>query len=35
MKQLGVLMSSEIAQTSQVFSDILDDLSGFELIKMY
>lgn len=33
MKQLGVLMSSEIAQTSQVFSDILDDLSGFELIK--
>ena len=33
MKQLGAIMSSEIAETPAVFTAILDDLSGFESIK--
>jgi len=33
MKQLGAIMSSEIAETPAVFTSILSDLSGFESIK--
>jgi glucosamine--fructose-6-phosphate aminotransferase (isomerizing) len=33
MKQLGAIMSSEIAETPSVFTSILSDLSGFDSIK--
>ena len=33
MKQLGVVMSSEIAETPTVFSNILGDLSAFDSVK--
>lgn len=33
MKQLGAVMSSEIAETPTVFSNILGDLSAFESVK--
>ena len=33
MKQLGVVMSSEIAETPAVFSNILGDLSAFDSVK--
>ncbi|MEI7698086.1 MAG: glucosamine-6-phosphate deaminase, partial [Actinomycetes bacterium] len=33
MKQLGTIMSSEIAETPAVFTKILGDLSAFESVK--